>query len=151
MEPQVQEYLKLIATFFINDCLYGIDTQRLQEVVRISEITPVHHSPEYVLGVMNLRGRIVTVIDLGCKLLLKKLTVETFSRVFIVSWEQEYVGLLVDKIEDVVPMEEDLLRPPPENVSREQAAMFRGVFRTGEKLVTLLDLDTTLHLNRSSQ
>ncbi|MBF0546379.1 MAG: chemotaxis protein CheW [Candidatus Riflebacteria bacterium] len=67
------------------------------------------------------------------------------------SWEQEYVGLLVDKVEDVVPMEDDLLRPPPENVSREQAAMFKGVFRTGEKLVTLLDLDTTLHLNRSAQ
>ncbi|MBF0546380.1 MAG: chemotaxis protein CheW [Candidatus Riflebacteria bacterium] len=83
MEPQVQECLKLIATFFINDCLYGIDTQRLQEVVRISEITPVHHSPEYVLGVMNLRGRIVTVIDLGCKLLLKKLTVANYFQTLL--------------------------------------------------------------------
>ncbi|MBF0406102.1 MAG: purine-binding chemotaxis protein CheW [Candidatus Riflebacteria bacterium] len=136
----------LIATFAIEDCLYGIDTQRVQEVVRISEITPVRHAPEYVVGVMNLRGRIVTVIDLGCKLLSEKLAVTADSRVFIVSWEHEYVGLLVDRVEDVVFMENASFSPPPENISPEHSEFFSGVFRSGEKLVTLLNLDSTLSM-----
>ncbi|MBF0544823.1 MAG: chemotaxis protein CheW [Candidatus Riflebacteria bacterium] len=135
---------KLIATFFVNDRCFGIDSNFVLEVVRLSEVTPVHRSPEYVLGVMNLRGRIVTIIDLGIKLGFEKLQISNSSRIFIVSQEQEFVGLLIDQVADVVPLETELLRPLPESVAKNQIQFFSGVFQAGDLFVTLLNLDVVL-------
>lgn len=134
----------LVATFLIGKCRYGLETTRVQEVVRLSEITQVRHAPEEVLGVMNLRGRIVTILDLGKKLGLENLEVTQDSRIFIVSMGQESVGLLVDQVADVVPLEEQSLFPSPENVHKGHSRLLSGVFQSGECLVALLKLDDLL-------
>ncbi len=134
----------LVATFMIDERYYGISTSVVREVVRVGEITPVHHSPDFILGIMNLRGRIVTVIDLGRKLSLNSLEVSGQSRIFIAEWKQEHVGLLVDRVGEVVPFEEEDLRPSPENLPANQAGMLHGVFHAGSILVGLLNLDTIL-------
>lgn len=138
----------LVATFMVDGRYYGISTTRVREVVRIGEITPVHHSPDFILGIMNLRGRIVTVIDLGRKLCLNRAEVDAHSRIFIADWCQEHVGLLVDRVGEVVPFEEADLLPAPENLPASQAGMLQGVFRAGELLIGLLKLDAILDDSR---
>ena len=134
----------LVATFMVDNKHYGISTTRVREVVRVGGITPVHHSPDFILGIMNLRGRIVTVVDLGYKIGSKKQEVNAHSRIFIVDWCQEHVGLLVDHVGEVVPFDEADLLPAPENLPASQAGMLQGVFHAGSILIGLLKIDKIL-------
>ncbi|MBF0500721.1 MAG: purine-binding chemotaxis protein CheW [Candidatus Riflebacteria bacterium] len=146
MEDEVHEdgQQTLIVTFLVGDSRYGLETSKVQEVVRATEITPVCHAPDEVIGVMNLRGRIVTILDLGKKIGSGAQEISSESRIFIVSMGQEYVGLLVDQVSDVVPLEEGALFPPPENVHKGHIHLLSGVFQSGEFLVAQLNLDEVL-------
>lgn len=143
-EREEETKQRLIALFRIFDCLYGIEADRVQEVVGAAKITPVHHAPPFVLGVMNLRGRIITVIDLGIRLGHGSITESPDSRVFIVSWNQEFVGLLVEQADDVIPLDDGALAPPPSNIPRDLATIFHGVFKRGRHHVALLNVDAML-------
>ncbi|MFZ5952557.1 MAG: chemotaxis protein CheW [Candidatus Rifleibacteriota bacterium] len=135
---------KLVATFIVDDRLYGLTTDLVREVVRIGEITPVHHAPDFIVGIMNLRGRIVTIIDLGKKIGLNQIEIGQHSRIFIAEWQQEQIGLLVDKVGEVVPFDEACLLPVPENLPAFQAVTLKGVFHSDKMLVGLLSLDAIL-------
>jgi len=137
----------LISTFLIGTSMYGLETSRVQEIVRVGNITRVHHAPDYIIGIMNLRGKIVTVIDSGKKLILGKLTITDESRIIILEWKGEYVGLLVDTVHDVFPVEPERIVPSPANISNAQGRYFSGVYKQeegGGMLVTLLDIDAVL-------
>ncbi len=134
----------LISTFYLGDTLLGIDTLRVQEVIIACDMTEVHHAPDYILGVINLRGRIVTIIDLGKKLNLFDAEPSEDSRIIIVDWDNEYVGLLVDAISDVIPVAKDRIVPPPSNVSGVQGRFIRGVYQTDNHLIAILDVEEVL-------
>jgi len=135
----------LVSTFLIQDTLFGIDTMKVQEVIRIGDVTPVHHAPEYIVGIINLRGRIVTILDLGRKLELFKLEIKPDSRIIIVEWQGEYVGFLVDGVSDVVDVERDKLGPPPSNVKGAQGRFFDGVYQSeGRRLISILNIESVL-------
>jgi purine-binding chemotaxis protein CheW len=134
----------LVSSFFLGEAAFGIDTSLVQEVVRVGDTTPVHHAPPFVLGVMNLRGRIATVIDLGVKLELDRAEPSTDNRIFIVDWQGEPIGLLVDRIADAVILDTAALQPPPENVRGIQGRQFKGVFQLDGRLVALLDMAAVL-------
>ncbi len=158
MEPTVDTEddvtTKLVATFVVDGRFYGLTTSRVREVVRVNEITPVHHSPEFILGIMNLRGRIVTIVDLRRKLFLNSIEMSSHTRIFIAEWCQEQVGLLVDKVGEVVPFDETDLLPVPENLPPSQACMLHGVFHSGQILIGLLNIDAILddtHLDDRTQ
>lgn len=140
----------LIATCRVGSALFGIDTARVQEVVRAGEITRVHRSPACIRGVMNLRGRIVTVVDLGARLELGRADPGADSRIFIVDWETESVGLLVDCVEDVVTVARRDLVAPPENVRGVHSALLQGVCQPNGTPVALLDVDAVLRDVRPS-
>ncbi|NCD32520.1 MAG: purine-binding chemotaxis protein CheW [Spartobacteria bacterium] len=134
----------LIATFQLGDAYFGFDTAQVQEVLRLTDITPVNHAPEYVLGVMNMRGRISTVIDLGVKLELDPVSFGPECRIFMVEWNEEHVGLVVDRMADVLAVSKDVLKHVPENVHGVQSRQVRGVCHAGHQLVALLDLAEVL-------
>jgi purine-binding chemotaxis protein CheW len=134
----------LVSSFFIGDTLFGFDTVKVQEVVRVSNVTPVHHAPPFVRGVMNLRGRIVTVVDLATRLGLGSVDVNEESRTYIVEWKQEHLGLLVDRTSDVVSFDRGAIKPPPENVRGVSGAMLEGMCQAGGRLVALLNLEAML-------
>ena len=92
----------LISTFIIGDTVWGIDTLDTQEIILIPDITTVHHSPDYIIGIINLRGRIVTVVDLGKKMDVPSAGLTDSSRIIIVAWGSEQVGLQVDSVSDVI-------------------------------------------------
>jgi purine-binding chemotaxis protein CheW len=134
----------LISTFYVGETLFGFDTIKVQEVVRAGNVTPVHDAPPFVRGIMNLRGRIVTVVDLAVRLGLGAIDVEDESRIYIVEWKQEHLGLLVDRTDNVVSFDRQALKPPPENVGSASSAMLEGVCPAGGRLVALIDLEALL-------
>jgi purine-binding chemotaxis protein CheW len=129
----------LVATFQLGEGTFGIDTALIQEVVMTGDLTPVHHAPDYVAGVRNLRGRIITVIDLRVRLDLGCVARDAESRILIVDWKSEPVGVLVDRVADTVPVGADALQVPPPNLHGVQMQNLLGVFRSGERLAALLD------------
>ncbi len=134
----------LVSTFFVADAAFGLDTACIQEVVRVGDITQVHHASPYLLGVMNLRGRIATVIDLSIKMELGRTEIGEKSRILILDCEGEQIGLLVQYVSDAISIDAAAIRPAPENVRRAQGKYVKGVFETEDRLIALLDTDGVL-------
>jgi len=150
-QPATDDTL-LVATFLLGNAAFGIGAAQVQEVVRMGEITPVHHAPPYVVGIRNLRGRIVTVIDLRARLNLGVAEAGGDSRILIVDWQGEPIGLLVDSIADTISVNVADITPPPPNVHGIQSRNLRGVCRSSERLVALLDPSPVLHVeDRTNQ
>lgn len=133
-----------LATFYVGDALCGMDILDIQEINKHTKMTDVPQSPEYVMGILNLRGRIVTVIDLGKKLGLSSIELSGESRNIIVKSEDESIGLLVDSLADVVPADSEKVEPAPANMGGVQGKYFQGVFKTENSLIGILDVEEVL-------
>jgi purine-binding chemotaxis protein CheW len=129
----------LLATFFVRDALCALDAAGVQEVIRLGPVTPVPYAPAEVGGIVNLRGRIVTIVDLGLRLGFPKAVAGADSRIFIIEDRNEFIGLLVDRVDEVVEVESAHWQPPPANVNWGQARFFKGVCRSRGRVITLLD------------
>jgi purine-binding chemotaxis protein CheW len=130
---------RLVATFLLGKAAFGIGAAQVQEVVRLGDITPVHHAPPYVVGIRNLRGKIVTVVDLRVRLDLGSKGAGADTRILIVDWQGEPIGLMVDSVADTIAVGPADIGSPPPNVHGIQSRNLRGVCRSGERLVALLD------------
>ena len=142
-QEQVNDGL-LIATFLLGQATFGIEASQVQEVSRLGDITPVHQAPNFVVGIRNLRGRIITVIDLRTSLDLGQVQAGPDNRILIVEWHGEPVGLLVDSLADTLTVRADELLPPPPNLHGVQSRNLRGVCRGAGRLVALLELGSLL-------
>ena len=129
----------LLATFFVREALCGLDATGIQEVIRVGPLTPVRHAPPEVAGIVNLRGKIVTILDLGLRLGFAKAVVSGDSRIFIIEDRSEFIGLLVDRVDEVVEVEPGQWRQPPANVNAAQSRFFKGVCSARGRVITLLD------------
>ncbi|NLY41553.1 MAG: purine-binding chemotaxis protein CheW [Desulfovibrionales bacterium] len=133
-----------LSCFYVGSALCGIDINLIQEMNKQMEMTTVPQAPEYVLGIMNLRGRIVTIIDLGRKLGLSWSRKTESSRIIIVNSRDENIGLLVDRITDVVTARWEEVEPTPSNIKGVQGKYFQGVLKASKELVAILDVETVL-------
>ncbi len=146
-QPAYEKDISFLAsTFYLGGTILGVDTLRVQEIIRIPDITRVHHSPDYVLGVINLRGRIVTVLNLGRKLALRVAPITEESRIIIIDWEDEYVGLLVDAISDVIVADPENTMAAPANVNETQLRFFQGVYKGDKGLIAIIDVEKVLSI-----
>ena len=133
-----------LATFFVGDALCGMDILKVQEINKLMDMTEVPQAPEYVKGILNLRGQIVTIIDIGNKLGLTAIKKSEESRNIIVNSEDEYIGLLVDHISDVISAEPGRTETPPANIGGVQGKYFEGVLKTEDSLIGILDVEEIL-------
>jgi purine-binding chemotaxis protein CheW len=133
-----------MATFYVGKALCGMDILNVQEINKLMDMTTVPQAPDDVMGILNLRGQIVTIIDLGKKLNLGKTELSDMSRNIIVNSKDEYIGLLVSRISDVVEAEWDKVEPPPANIGGVQGKFFKGVFKTKDRLIGVLDVEKVL-------
>ncbi len=140
-----------LATFLVGDALCGMDILKIQEINKLIDMTKVPQAPSYVLGILNLRGQIVTSIDLSRKLGLGKTDLKEDPRNIIVNSPGEHIGLLVKEIRDVVPADKDKFEPSPSNMGGIQGDFFTGVFKTSEKLIGILDVDKVLRIEENDQ
>ena len=133
-----------LATFYVGGALCGINILNIQEINKHFEITNVPQSSDYVVGILNLRGKIVTIIDLGKKLALSEIKKGKDRRNIIVNSNDEHIGLLVDSISDVVHSDEDQIEPSPSNLNGIKGKFFNGVLKTEDKLIGILDINEVL-------
>ena len=133
-----------LATFYVGEALCGMDILKVQEINKLMDMTRVPQAPTYVMGILNLRGQIVTVIDLGKKLGLTSIELNDTSRNIIVNSENEYIGLLVSRIGDVVEADWQKVEEPPANIGGVQGNYFKGVFKTKDRLIGILDAERVL-------
>lgn len=138
--PKMQE----LCTFFIGKHLFGVDILKVLEINKNQTITTVPRSEESIVGVMNLRGRIVTVIDLAEKLGLSGALRGKQSRTIIVHSREEYIGLMVDQVGDVVPVRPTNVAPPPVNMDGVLGKFTEGVLKIDGNLIGILDVEAVL-------
>ena len=133
-----------VVSFRIGKELFGVYIQIVQEIVRVPEITPVPEMPPFVDGVINLRGKIVSVVDLGNKLRLESSGLSRTSRVLIVEIENKTVGLLVDAVTEIIRIPPESIEPTPDIATSVGAEYIIGVGKLPDKLIILLDLKNIL-------
>lgn len=133
-----------LATFYVGEALCGMDILKVQEINKLIEMTRVPKAPEYVLGILNLRGEIVTIVDLGKKLSLKSTEMSDKTRNIIVNSNGEHIGLMVERISDVIQAEWENVEAPPANIGGVQGRYFTGVFKTEDRLIGILDVEKVL-------
>lgn len=144
-ELELDEQELQFSCFYLGDTLYGYDIDLVQEVNDEPDWTKVPLSPDYVLGIMNLRGQIITVIDQQKKIGLATSRIGKSSRVIIIKSKEEYIGLLVDRIAEVVSCQRKAITKPPSNINGVQGKLFKGIVHTeNNELLALLDIDAVL-------
>jgi purine-binding chemotaxis protein CheW len=129
----------LLATFMVGEALFALDAAGVQEVIRVNTITPVPHAPAEVIGVINLRGKIVTLLDAGLILASAPALRSRESRIFLIEDKGEFIGLLVDQVGEVIESEPTQWESLPLNIPTAQARFFQGVCRSGGRVITLLN------------
>jgi len=134
----------LLTVFSFDDALFAVDAMRVQEIIRLGPITPVHHAPDHVLGIINLRGRIVTVLDPALRMGLDAQERTAKGRILIMDWQDEHVGLLVSEVHDMVRTPKDSLGASPSNLKNSLGTFLTGVLQLKDHMVSVLDLKPLL-------
>lgn len=131
-------------TFKLQDETYGINVMQVQEVLRYTEIAPVPGSPDYVMGIINLRGNVVTVIDTRTRFGLNGAEVTDNTRIVIIEADKQVIGILVDSVAEVVYLKASEIDTAP-NVGNDESAKFiQGVTNRDGELLILVDLNKLL-------
>jgi purine-binding chemotaxis protein CheW len=133
-------------SFFLDGLFFGVEVEKVQEVIRHQEQTPVPLAPRVIGGLINLRGQIVTAVDLRRRLELSERGKDEKSMNVVVRIDDGVVSLLVDEIGDVVEVEAQGFEPPPDTLRADVREMIRGAFELKDRLLLLLDTEKTLHL-----
>jgi purine-binding chemotaxis protein CheW len=131
-------------TFHLEEETYGINVMQVQEVLRYSEIAPVPGAPAYVLGIINLRGNVVTVIDTRTRFGLNRAEVTDNSRIVIIEAEKQVIGILVDSVAEVVYLRSSEIDSAPNIGTEESAKFIQGVSNRDDELLILVDLNKLL-------
>jgi len=131
-------------TFVLMDETYGINVMQVQEVLRVTEIAPVPGAPAYVLGIINLRGNVVTVIDTRKRFGLPTAETNDASRIIVIESEKQVVGILVDAVAEVVELREGDIDAAPNVGTEESSRYILGVATREDGLLILVDLNKLL-------
>ncbi|CCQ97926.1 purine-binding chemotaxis protein [[Clostridium] ultunense Esp] len=130
---------------------YGVDVQQVRSIERLEHITRVPNAPDFVKGVINLRGVVTPVIDLRKRFGLPLTPYTDQTRIIIVRIDEIEVGLIVDAANDVIDIPEEMIEAPPEIVGGIGAEYLRGVAKIGTRLLILLNLEKVLLMNEVEQ
>ncbi|MEM9372890.1 MAG: chemotaxis protein CheW [Planctomycetota bacterium] len=140
---QTGEILQLVS-FCVNDEHYAVDILRVQEINRMMQITQVPESPAGVEGIINLRGRIIPIMDLRVRFSMPTQERTEDSRIVVVDAAGTTVGFIVDRVHEVLRIESSTVDPAPEMSGTPRSRYVRGVAKRDDLLVILLDLDALL-------
>ena len=144
MEHAVAGAEMQLVVFELGDESYGVDISRVQDINRMQEITEIPHAPESVVGVINLRGRVIPVIDLRKRFGLPEAVHTKDTRIVVVHLEGNLIGVIVDAVSQVLRIPADIVEPPSPVLAGVDSKYLRGIAKLDDKLVILLDLDFVL-------
>ena len=130
---------------------YGLDIARVFEIIRHQPVTPVPRAPSFVKGVINLRGRIIPVVDLRGRFGMAEAEATKESRIVVAESGATRVGLIVDSVSEVLLVPLDAVEATPEVAAGDDAEYLRGIAKLGDRLVLLLELDGLFGLEEQQQ
>ncbi|MCG8312867.1 MAG: chemotaxis protein CheW [Pseudomonadales bacterium] len=134
-------------TFKLADELYGVNVMQIREVLRYTEITPVPGAPYYVLGIINLRGNVVTVIDTRKRFGLPPGEIDNNSRIVIVEVDAQVIGMLVDSVAEVTYLRQSEIELTPSVGNEETSKFISGVCNKNNELLILIELERMIETN----
>lgn len=133
-------------TFTLGDEEYGVDILKVQEIRGYDTVTKIPDAPDFIKGVINLRGTIVPVVDLRIKFRLGKVEYNSFTVMIILNVAKRVVGIVVDGVSDVLALTPDQVRPPPEMTEVAQSSQFiTGLGTLDNRMLILVDIEKLLH------
>ena len=143
---ELGELLQLV-TFNIGKEEFGVDILCVQEINRMTHITKVPNAPYYVEGVINLRGRVIPVIDLRLKLKIEKKEYDKNTRIIVVEVENKTIGFIVDSVNEVLRIPASLTELPPDMVSSVESEFIKSVGKLEDRLLILIDIQKIIKGN----
>ena len=143
------ETLQLVS-FTLGDEEYAVDILKVREIIRVPNITRVPHAPSFVEGVINLRGKVIPVIDLRKRFGLETGSHTKGTRIVVLELER-LIGMIVDGVSQVLRLSADNVEPPPPIVSGISAEYLKGVGKIDERLLILLDVEKILTMDEGRQ
>ena len=138
-------------TFYLNGLLFGIELKGIQEVIRSLDMTQVPLAPAVVSGLINLRGQIVTAVDLRRRLGLEPRPAEVLPVNVVVRSAEGAVSLMVDEIGDVVDVDESTFEVPPDTLVGNVRSIILGVHKLNGRLLHVLDTERASHITEASE
>ncbi len=133
-----------VVVFSLGDEQFGVDIARVQEIIRWQKVTKLPNAPQFVEGVIDLRGRIVPVIDLRRRFGLESALPNKETRIVVVEIQGQTVGTIVDGVSEVLQVPGSVIEPPSQIVVTAESAHLRGIARLQNSLIALLDLEHVL-------
>jgi purine-binding chemotaxis protein CheW len=137
------ELLQLV-TFSISEEEFGVDILKVQEIIRTMEISKVPRAPDFVEGVINLRGKVIPIIDLRRRFGLAHKKHDKNTRIIVIEMTDVIVGFVVDAVSEVLRIPASTVEPPPPVVAGMDSEYISGVGKLESSLLSLLDLDKLL-------
>lgn len=138
-------------TFTLGEENYGVDILRVQEIKGYTPVTRIPNTPEYIRGVLNLRGTITPIVDLRTKFGMEKLDYSTFTVIVVLVVKNRVVGVVVDAVSDVLNIGEKDIQETPEFGSNIDVSFIKGIGKSGDKLISILDIDKVLSVDELDQ
>jgi purine-binding chemotaxis protein CheW len=138
---------KQYCSFFIDKLFFGVEVREVQEVIRYQEMTRVPQAAGEVAGLINLRGQIVTAIDLRRRLGLADIPLGRLPMNVVIRTDDAAVSLLVDEIGDVLQVEDSAFERPPETLTGAAREVIQGVYKLKDRLLLILDTSKTVNVS----
>lgn len=146
-ETPIEERLETWVLFSLKDEVYALPVSHVREILRSGSVTRVPDAPYPVLGITNLRGRVLPVVDLRLRMGLEKSDRLDSQRILVTDTLQRWIGILVDSVLEVVHLDMNQVKPPPEDIMTGQSDYLTGVYHMDELFVILLDADRVLMIH----
>lgn len=131
-------------TFQLGEELYGVDILRVQEIKGYTTVTKIPNTPDYIKGVLNLRGTIVPIVELRTTFGMPTIDYTMFTVIVVVVVRDRIMGLVVDSVSDVLNISKKDIQAPPEFGAKVDVSVLSGIGKSGDKLISLLDIDRLL-------
>ena len=128
-------------TFMLRDEFYGVPISKVREINQITEITPVPKTPTFVEGVVNLRGKILPVVNLRQKLGFEKVAYNRETCIIVIEAQMGHVGVVVDAVREVVDLKEDQIEVPPHMGDQTEMRFLSALGKQEDRVIILLDVD----------
>ncbi len=142
-ETDSLDMLQLVS-FKLDEIEYGIDILSVHEILRIPEITRLPNTPEYIKGVINLRGNVIPVVDIRLRFGMQQVALTELSRIIVVEIAEKLVGLLVDNVYQVIRLSRSRIDEPHDLIEGISTEFISGIGRLQDRLIVILRLDNIL-------
>lgn len=145
METEIRSRQSKVAsnrflTFYLEDEVYGVHISDVKEIIAMMKTTPVPKTPKFIQGVMNLRGNIIPVVDMRLKFDMPSIPPHMYTAIVIIKLDEKQIGFIVDKVEEVINVDDEHLSLPPEFGGHIDTRFIKNMAQYKQKVVMILDL-----------